>query len=396
MFVLSYKIYRRPIHPIDLMIHCIKNTMGMQRSLLLPKYRPWWVLVVLTPIFQRKANAAFVSHHRQLHASTRAVLGKRTHFGSSFRPTTTLCLVPIREFRDKFTFLSQPADYRCCIDQFGKYDDYDLGLAEEQDLPDIARFVVNCFGADAIRLSQDIGAFERMLMTPAVELVNGYSGIVAFAEVLAGLRYRMNFRLKSGMGMSLPSFNGLNRDEKIRMAAGSSIVLVLAKKLSDDTSDWHSEVIASVELQLQPCDAKIPFTLPWFDKIERKIASFIGIGKNDGRDLQPYLSNLSVDESMRGKGVGRALVRAVESVASSCWGCSRIYLHVDADNDAAVALYRSEGYRDVGLRWAPFWAGGSKDIGYYYKPLGLFPRNDRREIGVSKKKNRDELQSERK
>ena len=369
----------------------------MQR--LLPKYRPWWVLLLFTPFCQCKPNSAFVSHthRRQSHSSARADRGSRTHFSGSSCYATTLCLVPVREFRDKFTFLSEPSEYRCCIDQFGKYEDYDLGLAEEQDLPDIARFVVNCFGADAIRLSQDLGAFERMLMTPAIELVNGYSGIVAFAEVLAGLRYRMNFRLKAGrqMGMSLPNFKGLNRDDKIRMAAGSSVVFALAKKLSDDGSDWHSEIIASVELQMQPCDAKIPFTLPWFDKIERKLASFIGIGKNDGRDLQPYLSNLCVDESMRGKGVGRALVRAVESVAVSCWGCSRIYLHVDADNEAAVALYRSEGYRDVGLRWAPFWAGMAKDIGYYYKPLGSVSRNGRYESGSSKKNNESELQSDR-
>lgn len=353
----------------------------MEMQLLSSKCRPLWtvpLLLLVARTLQFEFCFAFVSH----------TLSARNHHRCNSFPTT-LCLVPIRKFSDKITFLSDPAEFRGCIDQFGQYEDYVLGLAEEQDLPDIARFVVRGFGADAIRLSQDLGTFEKMLMTPAIELVNGYSGIVAFAEVLAGLRYRMSFRIKSGAGrsMALPSFNGLNRDEKIRMATGASVVLALAKKLSDDGSDWHSEIIASVELQLQPCDAKIPFTLPWIDRLERKLASLFGRGKNDGRDLQPYLSNLCVDESVRGKGVGRALVRAVESISSSCWGYSRIYLHVDADNDAAVALYRSEGYRDVGLRWTPFWAGNAKDIGYYYKTLGSVSSEGRKESGRSKVKN---------
>jgi len=291
----------------------------------------------------------------------------------NFARTTALHLVPIRKFRDKFTFLSESDDYRCCIDKLGKFGEYDLCIVEEQDLPDVSRFVVQGFGADAIRLSQDIGAFEKMLMTPALELVNGYSSLVAFAEVLAGMRGRLSFRLKSSqkMDMSPPNFKGLNRKEKIQMASGTSVIFALAKKHSDDTNDWHCDVIASVELRLEPCDAKIPFTLPWVDRIERFLGSLVGLGKNDGRDLQPYLSSLLVDEKFQGKGVGRALVRVVEDVAFSFWGYSKMYLHVDADNKAAFGLYKSEGYRDVGLRWTPFWAGKAKDIGYYYKRLGI-------------------------
>jgi len=293
--------------------------------------------------------------------------------GSSSSSASCLCLVPIRKYSDKISFLSESDDYRVCIDHLGQYGEYELGLVEEPDLPDVSRFIVRAFGADAIRLSQDVNAFEKMLMTPAMELVNGYSGIVAFAEVLAGLRSRLSFRFKSSskgrMDISPPNLKGLSRDEKIDMAASTSLVLALAKKHSSDSSDWHSDVVASVELRLEPCDAKIPFSFPWIDRIERRMGSLVGLGKNSGRDLQPYLSNLCVDESVRGKGVGRALVRVVENIASTCWGFSRMYLHVDPDNEFALKLYKSEGYKDVGLRWNPFWAGKAKDIGYYYKKL---------------------------
>ncbi len=126
---------------------------------------------------------------------------------------------------------------------------------------------------------------------------------------------------------------------------------------------------------MQPCDAKIPFSLPWLDRIERQLASAVGVPRHEARDLQPYLSNLCVDESHRGKGLGKSLVRCVEEIAQTSWGYHRMYLHVDLENVAAVNLYKSERYRDVGLRWKPFWAGKAADIAYFVKNLNE-GRND--------------------
>ena len=297
---------------------------------------------------------------------------KAGSLGAGTSRSSILCLVPIRQFHKDFSFLSEPADRRCCIDSDGVYRDADRGeiytlcLAQEQDLPDLSRFVIQSFGSDAVRLSTDINAFERAIMKPAVELLNNYSGIVAFAEVLAGLRSRLEGRFQH-LGLGLPNLNGLDREEKIRRTAGEAIVLVLGN--SQEGSDWHIDIIASIELRLQPCDAKIPFSLPWLDGIERRLASLIGLGKNQSRDLQPYLSNLCVDEVFRGKQIGRALVRCVESIANESWGYTRMYLHVDSDNPAAMQLYKSEGYKDVGLRWRPFWAGKASEIGYFVKKL---------------------------
>jgi ribosomal protein S18 acetylase RimI-like enzyme len=95
----------------------------------------------------------------------------------------------------------------------------------------------------------------------------------------------------------------------------------------------------------------------------------IGLGDGSPKELQPYLSNLCVEETYRGKKIGKALVRVVENIAQSSWGFNRMYLHVDEDNLAAVSLYKSEGYRDVGHRWKPFWAGSASAIGYYVKTI---------------------------
>jgi ribosomal protein S18 acetylase RimI-like enzyme len=285
-------------------------------------------------------------------------------------------LIPIRAQEQEFTFLEKPDRYRGCIDRHGKLDrtEYELSLVEESDLVNVARFVVQVFGADAISVSKNLTSFEKMLMMPAADLVNGYSSIVAFAEVYAGLRSRLANQLNQQPSLMFepPNISGLTREEQLRVAACSSIVLVLGKvsPSTDNCDDNH--VIATVELRLQPCDAKIPFSLPWIDRIERRLASFLGFFGGQRKvqhDLQPYLSNLCVDDAYRGMGIGRALVRCVENIAATNWGYSKMFLHVDLDNQAALQLYKTEGYKDVGRRWNPFWAGRSADIGYFVKRI---------------------------
>lgn len=280
--------------------------------------------------------------------------------------------------------LALQRQYLVPLDQFSRYtptaspsipNGYQIGLPEEDDLPDLSRFLVDVFGADAIHLSTDVNEFEKMLMTPAVQLVNGYSGLVAFAEVLAGLRSRLTYRLKEP-NVSCPAIQNLERPEKIKVAAGSSVILVVSKP---NKEDWHSDVIGTIELRLQPADAKIPFTLPWIDRIERKLARVLGLGKDASRDLQPYLSNLAVSAKYRSQGIGRELVCIVEDLALS-WGYSSMYLHVDLDNASALKLYETLGYRDVKRRWNPIWAGNAADIGYFVKKLD---QGAKKEIGVT-------------
>lgn len=303
---------------------------------------------------------------------------------SSRYSTTPRQLIPLAKFEESISFFSEPDSYRCCVDEKGSFSTgdsndgtstFELALVEEEELPDLCKFVVTTFGAEAIQLSSDINSFERMLMSPAAEFLNGYSGMVAFAEVFSGTKQRIADRLQDNpelVQISAPDLKGLTYEEKIRKAERESLVLVLARKTSDANSKTI-EVIASVELRLQPCDAKIPFSIPWLDRVERRLGTFLGLGhvesEKGSNDLQPYLSNLCVDEKYRGKKIGRGLVRCVENIAKTNWGYNRMYLHVDEDNAAALNLYKSEGYKDVGHRWNPFWSGGASDIGYFVKSL---------------------------
>ncbi|CAB9529315.1 FR47-like protein [Seminavis robusta] len=371
------------------------------------------------------------------------------------RPTSTkksvLRLIPLTQFGDELSFFSPAFDKkRCCISRDGKFttgnDDeepFELFIVEENDLPEVALFIVKAFGADAINLiSNEFSAFEKRLIEPAMDFFNGYTAVTAFTEVLWGLRIRQADRVvlssvkeilasseeekEQAIAAKVPVTNDISPPqlpedmtykEKVEACNRKSLVLVLARpSVSNDNSSskWESvesniDIIASVELRLQvsllrgwhlfggsdicvhcgcskmiplttirhanmpmekPCDAKIPFSLPWWDEIERNAASFLGIPKDKSSNhLQPYLSTLCVDETYRGKQIGRAIVRCLEDIATTKWGYSKMYLHVDGENPPALNLYKSEGYEDVGRRWNPFWAGKAADIGYFVKNM---------------------------
>lgn len=288
-------------------------------------------------------------------------------------------LVPISKFRSEITYLDQDDSIRICLDKDGRFIDdetYELCLVEEEDLPDLSRFIIDAFGAEAISMSGDFSSFERALMGPTVGMLNAYSGLVAFAEVLSGLQTRTKDRIKK-VDLSPPPLLGSTREEKLKEAARSSLVLALGRRSKG--SDWHIDVIASVELRLQPCDAKIPFSFPWLDRFERNVASMVGVDLGSkARDLKPYVSNLCVCEKYRGRNIGKALVRCTEDIATNCWGYSKVFLHVDLDNTAARTLYMKEGYKDAGRRWNPFWAGKAADIGYYCKRFGKKKEEERK------------------
>jgi hypothetical protein len=176
------------------------------------------------------------------------------------RVGTSIHLVPIRQVHQELTFLFQTDNSPWEIDGEGRYHGedvvndssvpYELCLVEERDLPDLSRFIVQVFGADVIRLSSDLNTFERTLVQPAVGLMNGYSGIIAFCEVLTGLRSRLADRLEqANIDLSPPNLAGLSRTEKIDAATRKSLVLALAKRSKG--SDRHVDVIASIELRLQ-------------------------------------------------------------------------------------------------------------------------------------------------
>ena len=166
--------------------------------------------------------------------------------------TNHLCLLPISRFRDDFAFLSESKEYRCCLDEKGCFfagdKVYELGLVEEEDLPDLAQFVVSAFGADAIRLSQDLSSIERLVMSPVAEFLNAYSGLVAYAEVLSGTKQRAEHRLKN-INILPPKLEGLTREQMISVSEKSSLILALVRR--KDEGNAKVDIIASIELRLQ-------------------------------------------------------------------------------------------------------------------------------------------------
>ena len=143
---------------------------------------------VLTRAFQTPTSSVFFRRRKYSVSS------------SAEERFVVLNLVPLRDLHQdeddcstKITFLSESDSYRTCIDENGELrcdDDtnpYILCVAEEDDLPAISKMIVESFGSDAIVLSTgDLSPLEQALVQPGVNLLNAYSGAVAYAEVLSG------------------------------------------------------------------------------------------------------------------------------------------------------------------------------------------------------------------
>lgn len=89
---------------------------------------------------------------------------------------------------------------------------------------------------------------------------------------------------------------------------------------------------AGVELLLLTVDGRLPAS--WSERRAKSTT------------LRPHMSNLAVSRSARRAGIASALVRACEDVAVE-WGCTEQTLFVDCENEPAIALYTSLGYRMV-------------------------------------------------
>ena len=85
-----------------------------------------------------------------------------------------------------------------------------------------------------------------------------------------------------------------------------------------------------------------------FDALQNQIGTVQLVRNYHDPDLSNvtsvYLQGLDVRDTYRGRGVGTALIRALESHAKSL-GFSRVTLMVDLDNAPALALYKKLGFQ---------------------------------------------------
>lgn len=76
---------------------------------------------------------------------------------------------------------------------------------------------------------------------------------------------------------------------------------------------------------------------------------------------QAELLTLAVDPAQQGRGSGRRCLRLFLD-ASKRAGATRVFLEVAATNQAALALYRSEGFTEDGLRKGYYRAEGREPV----------------------------------
>lgn len=94
-----------------------------------------------------------------------------------------------------------------------------------------------------------------------------------------------------------------------------------------------------------------------------------------GDDCRAEIKRMFVDPASRGRGVGRALLRAIEETA---WGegVERLRLETGTANHEAIALYRRCGYRERGpfgnYSADPFSVFMEKELPPQRLPLPLF------------------------
>ena len=273
-----------------------------------------------------------------------------------------LGLVPISQL----TFAAEEIHPWSDLQVSPKNDDSDnpfqLCIAEPHDLPALCFFLLKCFGADTISTKHMTNFEETSGVAFLIRGFNKFASVFLFAEVLWGLQLRQRQR---GRNLDPPSLQGLSYDERVETAMQASLLLVVARNHKTKWAVWQPEIIAAVELQLQPSDGKQPYSWPWLDTLERNIVAqewlqnLLGYPKDC--PLQPYLGSLCVDQEYRNQSLGRTLVTCVEDIASQ-WNYSEMYLHVEMDNPAARRLYESKGYRKADAEGVTRWAPTTKGI----------------------------------
>jgi ribosomal-protein-alanine N-acetyltransferase len=80
-----------------------------------------------------------------------------------------------------------------------------------------------------------------------------------------------------------------------------------------------------------------------------QLVGYAGLALN-GRapDYEGSVQTIAVDTDWQGRGVGRALFEALLARADQV--AAPVFLEVRTDNDRAIALYRSRGFEQLGLR----------------------------------------------
>ena len=178
-------------------------------------------------------------------------------------------------------------------------------------------------------------------MKPALSIFNG--GFMQLNRVV--LLYEAGKRLKERLPIG-----GVARGDSV----DGALMLVLQHRESN-------EIVAVGELLDFPRDGKVPGdlrlpSLPFGPRPPPRVA---------------YISNLAVRNSWRGRGLGTAVLRSLESVAKS-WNRGEVYLHAATDNQRLRSMYAARGYEELPDYDQPGWVlafSGREETRYHRKAL---------------------------
>lgn len=85
-------------------------------------------------------------------------------------------------------------------------------------------------------------------------------------------------------------------------------------------------------------------------------------------NAEANVHTIGVDPAWQGKGIGKALLRALLARADAV--AAPVYLEVRTDNAGAIALYEAHGFTRIGLRRRYYWPSGA-DAYTMARPAGV-------------------------
>uniref|UniRef100_A0A7S3ARN3 N-acetyltransferase domain-containing protein n=1 Tax=Haptolina ericina TaxID=156174 RepID=A0A7S3ARN3_9EUKA len=188
-----------------------------------------------------------------------------------------------------------------------------LVLPHECDLNELATLFTACF-YDGMGPEVPPYALEELRRSVPPEMARASPREQEhWRTTAAGLRSRIGMRL---------------RCPTLAPSTTNSLVVALAERC---------RLVACCELSIRPPHGLLPGR-----PAQRRLAASPALLTSP--PLVAYCSSLGVEASLRGRGVGRRMLRACEWLVAREWGMTELHLHVDQDNVAAAALYHAMGY----------------------------------------------------